>query len=123
VLLIVAAIVAVILAAFWAFQRPKHVDIALTGPTGLQISGYYDSDGVRKNFTSVVPATIGFDYRRDFDFRAVKNDPGADFTATLSSPTMSYSATTSGANVGVRARYSAPFPGFSSGSMSQINGP
>ena len=117
VLLILIAVVAILLVALGMFQRPRHVDFELSGPSGLKISGYYICDGVRTNFTAVTPSSVGFDFRRNFEFYAAKNDPNADFIATLKSSFMGSSAMTNGANMGVKASYSAPFPGFSSGSM------
>jgi hypothetical protein len=121
--LLLAVVVALILAAFWMFPSSRHADIALAGPPGLRVSGFYECDGIRTNFAVVVPSTVSLDFRRHFEFYAAKDDRSANFTASLTSSFMSSSAETNGDFTGVKASYSSPFPGFSSGSMRAAKAP
>ena len=111
---------AILLGGLWLHFRPKRFTADLSGPAGTPVSGYYEADGVRKNFTATLPSTLSFEYQHDYTFVAERKNPREEFSAAMKSDSSSYTASTDGDFNGIKATHSSLLPGFSSGSMGPV---
>jgi hypothetical protein len=96
------------------FPTATRYDIALSGTPGARISGTYECDGTVTPFAAILPTTIRCDAKRDFTFRATKDDLIDTLRASVTSDTIRGECEARLGSSGVEVRYHGMVKGFSS---------